>query len=148
MASVLGIGTKIASALGLASIVLEGHQLGKIASRKTSGEVSADKFIKDEIGASKSNTGSPRHAATKDFIANCDILDNLYTVGAKIGGYAKGFLSCCWNNIFTVAFGMLGISAKSRAGKTIALIGLGTSMLYDFIVNGTNIFERKDYLEK
>lgn len=148
MASILGIGTKIASALGLASIVLEGHQMGKIASRKTSGEASADKFIKDEIGASKSNTESPKHAATKDFIAKCDILDNLYTTGSKISGYAKGFLSCCWNNIFTVAFGMLGITAKSKVTRSIALIGLGASMLYDFIVNGTNIFERKDYLEK
>lgn len=141
-------GTKIASTLGLASIVIEAHSMGKTASRKTAGQVSADKYVQDSIAASKMNTTSVKHNASKKFLEHSDMVDRIYTTGGKIGGYIKGFASCLWNNIFTVAFGTIALAAKSKTANAIALAGMGISMLYDFIVNGTNLFERKDYLDK
>ena len=50
---IYGLGTKSASALGLASIALEAHDMGKRCARRGKAQASADKFVSDNIGASK-----------------------------------------------------------------------------------------------
>ncbi len=148
MMNTLGIGTKIASALGMSAIALEAHSNGKRVSKNSGATARTDKFVRDSIGASKLEYVSSRHNATKSFIANADISDRILEFGGKIRGYVSGFGKTVWNNIFTVAFGAVGLTAKSKPAKIIALIGLGLSLGIDTILNGTNLFERKDYLDK
>lgn len=142
------VATKAASALGLASIVIEGHDMAKRTARRSGAKASADKFVRDEIGASKLNHDSAKHSNSKEFFANGDITDKFHEVFGTIGGYISGFAKCAWNNIFTVAFGAVGLIAKSKGVKSAALIGMGLSILTDTIINGTSLFERKDYLDK
>ncbi len=148
MATISGIATKAASTLGLASVVIEAHSMGKRRSKNCGAQASADKFVRDEIGASKLNYPSAKHAATKKFFADNDFTDKLYEIGGRIGGYFSGIGECIKNNIFTVGFGTMGLIAKSKTAKTIALVGMAASLIFDTIVNGTSIFERKDYLDK
>lgn len=143
----LGIGTKTASALGLASVIIEAHDMGKRGVRKGKAQASADKFVRDQIGASKLNTDSDKHNAIKEFTEHADISDKFVEFGGMAGGYLSGFAKCLKNNIFTVGFGTLCMFAKSKAIRTIALIGMGASILFDTITNATSLFERKDYLD-
>ena len=142
------IATKAASALGLASVAIEAHDMGKRAARRGGAKASADKFVRDEIGASKLNTDSLKHAQTKEFFANGDVTDKFHEFFGTMGGYVSGFTKGVWNNIFTVAFGAVGLAAKSKNVKTASLIGMGASILIDTLFNGTSLFERKDYLDK
>ena len=148
MATISGIATKTASVLGLASIAIEAHDLGKRHSRNCGARASADKFVRDEIGASKLNYPSAKHAASKKFFANCDFTDKLFEIGGRVGGYFLGIGECIKNNIFTVAFSAMGLIAKTKPTKIIALIGMAASLIFDTVLNGTSIFEKKDYLDK
>lgn len=140
--------TKIASALGLASVAIEGHDMAKRTARRSGAKASTDKFLRDEIGASKLNHESIKHSASKDFFADGNVTDKFHEVFGTIGGYISGFAKCAWNNIFTIAFGAVGLIAKSKPVKTTALLGMGLSILVDTLFNGTSLFERKDYLDK
>lgn len=146
--NLLGAGTKIASTLGIAAIALEAHDGGKRLSRKSGAQAQADKFVKDSIGASKLDYVSSRHDATKTFLANSDITDKALEIGGKIGGYFTGVAKSLWQNIFTLAFATVGLAAKSKPVRIVALAGMGLSLLTDTILHGTSLFERKDYLDK
>ncbi len=145
--TIYGFGTKTASALGLASVLVEAHDMGKRNARKGKAQASADKFVRDQIGASKLNTDSQKHNEIKEYIEHVDFTDKLSEMGGFIGGYLSGAGQCIKDNCFTVGFGALGLFAKSKAMRTIALLGMGISMLFDTITNATNLFERKDYLD-
>lgn len=142
------IGATAASILGLGSVTLEAHSRGKLEAKKGQGKASSNKYVRDAIGASKLNSPSEKHAAIKDFIANGDITDKFHEIGGTIGGYFSGIGKTLWNNIFTTAFALMTLTVKSKMAKTIGLIGMGLSILFDTIVNGTSLFERKDYLDK
>lgn len=142
-----GLGTKSASALGLASIALEAHDMGKRCARRGKAQASADKFVSDNIGASKLNTESSKHNEIKKYMEHADTTDKLSEIGGFIGGYLSGVANCLKNNCFTAGFGTIGLFAKSKAMQTIALIGMGASILFDTITNATNLFERKDYID-
>ncbi len=142
------VGAKAASALGVAAIAFEAHDIAKRNSRKSMAQASADKFVNDQINASKLNSDSARHGAIKKFLQNLDISDKFLEVGGAVGGYLSGIGKCLKNNIFTVGFGALGLLAKSRPIQAIALAGMGISILFDTIINATGIFEKSDYLDK
>lgn len=143
----LGLGTKTASALGLASVIIEAHDMGKREARKGKAQASADKFVRDEISASKLNTDSSKHNEIKKFTEHADVSDKFVEFGGLVGGYLSGIAKCVKNNCFTLGFGTMGMFAKSKAMRTIALIGMGASILFDTITNATSLFERKDYLD-
>ena len=143
----LGLGTKAASALGLASVIIEAHDMGKKSAHKGKAQASADKFVRDQIGASKLNIDSEKHNQIKEFTEHADIDDKFIEAGGFIGGYLSGFARCIKNNIMTVGFGTLGMFAKSKAMRTIALIGMGASILFDTLINATSLFEKKNYLD-
>lgn len=142
------VGTKVASALGITAIALEAHDIAKRNSKRTMSQVSADKYVSDQIGAMKLNEDSARHGAVKKFFQNLDITDRAMEVGGAVSGYLSGIGKCIKNNIFTVGFGALGLLAKSKPVQIIALAGMGISILFDTIVNATNLFEKTDYLDK
>jgi len=146
--NLFNVATKAASGLAIASVVIEGHDIGKRASKRGMAQASADKFVSDEIGASKLNCDSPKHSVIKDFIKNFDFTDRLCEIGGSIGGYFSGLGKCFKNNIFTVAFASLGLIAKSKPAKVVALAGMACSILFDTIINATSLFDRKDYLDK
>ncbi len=145
--TIYGFGTKTASALGLASVLVEAHDAGKRSARRGKSQASADKFVRDQIGASKLNTDSEKHNEIKEYIENGNITDKFSEITGYIGGYLSGAGKCIRNNCFTVGFGALGMFAKSKAVQTVALLGMGISILFDTIMNATNLFERKDYLD-
>ncbi len=142
-----GFGTKTASCLGLASVLVEAHDMGKRSAKRGKAQASADKFVRDRIGASKLNTDSEKHSEIKEAIEHGDFTDKFSEIGGFIGGYLSGAGKCIKNNLPTVGFGALGLFTKSKAMRTIALLGMGISMLLDTIMNATNLFERKDYLD-
>lgn len=146
--NLFNIGATAASVLGLGSVVLDAHSRGKLEARKGQGKATSDKYVRDAIGASKLNNVSEKDAVTKDFIANGDITDKFQEFGGMIGGYFSGVGKTIWNNIFTTAFALTVLAAKSKIVKTCGLIGMGVSILIGTIVNGTSLFERKDYLDK
>ncbi len=146
--TMFSVGTKIASTLGVASIALEAHDIAKRNSKKSMAQASADKFVSDQIGGMKLNEDSAKHGAIKKFFQNLDITDRFLEVGGAVGGYLSGAGKCLKNNIFTVGFGALGMFTKSKPVQVIALAGMGISILFDTIVNATNIFEKTDYLDK
>ncbi len=146
--TMFSVGTKVASALGVASIALEAHDIAKRNATKSRAQASADKFVNDQIGAMKLNEDSAKHGAIKKFFQNLDITDRFLEVGGAVGGYLSGIGRCVKNNIFTVGFGALGLFAKNRVLQTIALAGMGISILFDTIVNATGMFEKSDYLDK
>jgi len=146
--TMFSVGTKIASTLGIVSIALEAHDIARRNAKKSMAQASADKFVSDQINATKLNNDSAKHSAIKKFLQNADFSDRVLEVGGAVGGYLSGIGKCLKNNIFTAGFGMLGLFAKSRPMQAIALAGMGISILFDTIVNATGIFEKSDYLDK
>jgi len=145
--TIYGFGTKTASLLGIASVALEAHDMGKRSAQRGKAQASADKYVSDNIGASKLNTDSEKHNSIKKYLEHADFTDKLAEIGGFVGGYLSGVAKCLKNNCFTVGFGTIGLFAKSKAAQTIALIGMGASILFDTITNATSLFERKNYLD-
>lgn len=146
--TIYGFGTKTASVLGLASIAVEAHNMGKRSARKGMAQASADKFVSDSIGSSKLNTESEKHNEIKKYLEHADVSDRFVEIGGFAGGYLSGVSKCLKNNFLTAGFGTIGLFAKSKGMQTIALIGMGASILFDTITNATNLFEKKDYLDE
>ena len=142
------VGIKVASALAITATVLEAHDIAKRNSKRTMSQVSADKYVNDQIGSMKLNEDSAKHGAIKKFFQNLDTTDRIMEAGGAIGGYLSGAGKCIKNNILTIAFAALGLLAKSKPTQIIALAGMGISILFDTIVNATNLFEKTDYLDK
>lgn len=139
--------TRIASALATTAIVLETHDLARKHAKRGFGQASADKFVRDQIGASKINCESSRYSEIKDFIKDADISDRFVEAGGGIAGYARGAFESLKRNAPTLGFAALGLIVRSRPMMTIALAGMGISMIFDTVMNASNIFERTDYLD-
>ncbi len=142
-----------ASVLSIASSAIEAGECGLRNAKKSASRAVAIKDIKDYTGDSVLNKSSVKHNTMKEIVRRGDFFTNIHEAGGAISGFCKGVWEGMKGNWLSTGFAAMTLAAKgktntSRAVKTVGMAGMTLSMLYDFIKNGTNIFTKKDTIEK
>lgn len=137
--------------LASTAIALEANKMGVSKAIENSKNEGAKDTTRDLIGASKLNYPSPLYNEVKKGIFKFKNPNPVSDVYHGVCGYFKGFGNGLVHNIPTIGFAALTLCARgkgkaSNAFRTIGVIGLGASVIWNFIKNGTNLFEKKDYL--
>lgn len=137
-----------AAVLSLASSIIDaGKKAMKDASNCAQTAV-AIKDIKDISGDSLLNAPSEKYNTMKSFVRNADLTTGSYKVAGAVYGFVTGFAKITKNNLASISFSILTLASKNKVMKTIGVAGTGLSMAWDFIKNGTNLFTKKNSIEK
>lgn len=141
--------------LAAGAVALEANKMGTRKAAENVKTGGAKDSVRDVIGASKLNYPSPMYNEVKKGIFNFKTPNTPMNVAHGVSGYVKGFVNGVSHHLATVGFAALTLIAKgapdkkvSSAFKTIGVIGMGASVVWNFIKNGTNVFEKKNYLDK
>ena len=137
-----------ASIMSIASSAIEAGELGARNASQAARTAVAIKDIKDYTGDSMLNKSSEKHNAMKEIVRNGDFFTGFYKAGGAISGFFKGFWEGMKGNFLSTVFAAMTLAFKNRTVKTIGLIVMAGSMLYDFVKIGTNLFTTKDIIEK
>lgn len=137
-----------AAVLSLASSVMEMGAKGIKDGRANSKTELAIKNIRDLTGDSKLNKSSGKYKAMKEIVRSGDFTAPLYEAKGALTGFCSGVFQGAKNNILSMSFATMTLLSKGKVGKTIGVAGLGISMAWDFIKNGTNLFTDKSTIEK
>ena len=149
--------------IALGTVAYEAHNMG---ARKSSQNIKlggAKDTIRDTIGASKLNYPSPLYNEVKKGIFNIKTPNPAKDAINGTTGYFNGFMSGVSHNIPTIGFAALTLACKTKMKdvivngvtkqkinpaslKTIGVIGLGLSIVWNFLKYGTTMLDRKDYL--
>lgn len=150
------IAATAAAAMAGSACLYDVHKQGVRSATLTREKNYADDFIAQEIGSSKLNYPSAKHAAIKNWMLNFKFPHKFSEIVNTVGGYFKGAVKGIANNFAPLACSALTIflgANKKIASKhpnlqKYALFATGITTAWDFIKNGTNLFERTDYLKK
>lgn len=137
-----------AAVLSLASCVIESGAKGVKTAKADSKTEVAIKNIRDLTGDSKLNKSSGKYKAMKEIVRSSDFTAPIYGAKGAITGFCRGAFHGIKNNILSIPFAAMTLVCKGKIGKTIGIAGLGISMAWDFIKNGTNLFTDKSTIEK
>lgn len=137
-----------ASIMSIASSAIEAGELGARNASQAARTAVAIKDIKDYTGDSMLNKSSEKHNAMKEIVRNGDFFTGFYKAGGAISGFFKGLWDGMKGNFLSTGFAAMTLAFKNKTVKTVGLIGMAGSMLYDFVKNGTNLFTKKDIIEK
>lgn len=148
MSALLNIAAKSAAILATGATLYDVHYLGKREASVKKESNYADDYIAQNIGANKLNYPSPKNNAIKNFFMDMKIPYQPSELWDSVTGYATGALKGVAHNAATLGFAALTFCAKGNGTKKLGMLGLGVSLAYDFIKNGTNLLERTDYLRK
>lgn len=141
----------VANAAAALSLVSTGIEAGENGARKASASMRnavAIKDIKDLTGDSLLNKPSEKHNAMKNAVRELDLFTGFYKAGGAIAGFTKGAVQALKGNIPAVGFSALTLAARNRAVKTIGVAGVLATTAWDFLKNGTNLFTKKNMIEK
>ncbi|MCD8025185.1 MAG: hypothetical protein LUE64_06585 [Candidatus Gastranaerophilales bacterium] len=140
----------VANTAAIASIIsigLEAGQMGARTASKSAKTAGAVKDIRDYTADSKLNKSSEKYNAMKEFTREHDFTYGLYKAGGAVTGFAKGVSKGLKGNIPTLGFSALTLLSKNKTIKTASIVGMGVSLAWDFIRNGTSLFRKKDQIE-
>lgn len=137
------------AALALTSTAIEAGRKGFKKASAGAQTAVAVKDIRDYTGDSKLNVSSDKHNAMKEMVRNSNLTTGLHGIKGAVCGFCKGMYEGIRNNIVSTSFAILTLaSKKNNVLRTIGVIGCGISTAWDFISNGTNLFTKKDTIEK
>ena len=146
--------------LSLASSAIEAGKKGFKKADSCAKTSVAVKDIQDYTGDSLLNKPSEKYNAMKEIVRNNDVSSGWQAIKGGVLGFVKGAFNVVKDNIVSVGFAILTLAANgknpdtgkitklSKGIKTVGVIGCGASMAWDFIKNGTNLFTKKDVIEK
>ena len=139
-----------AAILSLTSTGIEAGKKGVKDAKYSAQTKVAISDIRNVTGDSMLNTESEKHKAMKESMRNLDLWTKTRKVIGATTGFVSGASKIIKNNIPQIGFSALTLAAgnKHTKLKTIGVIGIGISTLYDFLKNGTNLFTKKDMIEK
>ncbi len=152
--------TNASALIAATTVAYEAHKMGGRKSIEQAKLGGAKDTIKETIGISKLNYPSPLYNETKKGIFKGTMMNPFMDVFHSASGYIQGFSNGIVQNIATIGFAALTLASKSeivkKVGgsdvikksplKMIGAIGMGASILWNFLQNGTTLFEKKDYL--
>ncbi len=137
-----------AALLSLASSAIDAGQKGKSKASKNARCEVAIKDIKTYEGDSTLNYSSQKHNEMKKMVSNSDFLTGFYKAKGAISGFFGGATESAAKNLPSIGFAAFTLGTKNKTLKTIGLTGTLLSMVIDFIKNGTNLFAKKNVIEK
>lgn len=137
-----------AAILAIGSNAIEAGEVGARRASKGAQTAVAVKDIKDYTGDSLLNKSSEKHNAMKEMVRKSDFLTGFHKIGGGITGFASGIVEGMKGNWLSTGFAALTLAIRNRTAKTIGVVGTGVSMLWDFLKNGTNLFTKRNLIEK
>ena len=137
-----------AAILAIGSNAIEAGELGTRRASKSADTAVAVNDIKNYTGDTVLNKSSEKHNAMKQMVRKADTLTGFHKIKGGTLGFVSGIVEGMKGNWLSTGFAALTLISKNKTVKTVGLIGTGASMLWDFIKNGTNLFARKNTLEK
>ena len=143
------VASNVMAVLSLSSTAIEAGKRGFKKASAGAQTAVAIKDIQNYTGDSRLNVSSEKHNAMKEMVRGTDIAVGIQGVKGAIGGFCKGMYEGVRDNIVSTGFAILTLaSKKNNVLRTIGVIGCGVSTAWDFISNGTNLFTKKDIIEK
>lgn len=138
--------TNLAAGLATASVVYDAHKIGKNYSNANLIRGGGDDLVADLMGAQRLNYPSEKYNKIKQETFKYKLGYGVKDVFHKGSGYLQGVgigLAHNWN---TLGCALITFLAKKKPLKVAGAIGVGLSVAWNFIKNGTNFLEHKDYL--
>lgn len=158
--------------IALGTVAYEAHKMGARKSSQNMKLGGAKDTIRDTIGASKLNYPSPLYGEVKKGIFGMKTPNPAKDAVHGASGYFNGFMSGVGYNIPTIGFAALTLACKTKMKdvpvtkivkgvsttvmkqkinlaslKTVGVIGLGLSVVWNFLKHGTNLLEQRNYLD-
>lgn len=145
---VFNVLANIASVATIASVAIDAGQRGFKNGSKSAQNAVAIKDIKDYTGDSVLNKPSEKHNSMKAMVRESDFFTGFYKAGGAVSGFIKGAGESLKGTLPMLGFSALTLASKNKTAKTVGLVGMGVSHVWDFLKNGTNLFTKKDIIEK
>ncbi len=159
--SLLNVGSKLAAGLATTVALYDVNGLGVRGANIKRESNYADDYIANTIGANQLNYPSEKNNAIKKWMHDLKFPYQISEFFDTVTGYVEGAVKGIAYNLPTLGFSTLLLLSKNDGAKNIGklpikhntlkklgVVGLGISMAYDFIVNGTNLTNKTDDLRK
>ena len=127
-------------------VALEANSMGVRKAEENTKREGAKDTIRDYTGTMKLNYPSVMHNETKKEIFRLKTPLFIKDVIHGTAGYFKGFFRGIMNNLLTtaLAIGTIALPKEMKRTKAAGAIALGASVIWNFLKNGTNLFEKKN----
>lgn len=152
---------KIAGSLSVISSLKDIHETALIYSQQEYQKEAGNETVAISIGNQKADFVSFKDARRKNWVSRQSIFSGFTPAMASIKGYCKGAfqgISRYFPKFVLAALSIIpsskvkpdakGLRAKSKELSYISAIALALYEAYDFLKNGTELFERRNYLER
>jgi len=143
---------KIAGCASILSSLDDIHKTAMIYSRQEYKKAMGDKVVACSIGNQKADYVSFKDAERKNWTNRKNFFSGLYEISASIKGYLKGALQGAARYFPKFILSILAIipskTSKVKNLSYISAAALAGLELWDYIKNGTGVFEEKNYLTR
>lgn len=137
-----------AAVLSLTSSAFEAGEAGMRNASQNAKAAVAINDIKNYTGDSLLNKSSEKHNEMKKIVRSGDLTTWFHKSSGAVSGFIKGAAQGLRGNLPSVGFSALTIAAKNKTLKTIGVVGVGITTAWDFLKNGTNLFTKRNTIEK
>lgn len=139
--------TNLAAGLATTSVLYEAHQIGKNYANANLIKGAGNDLVSDVMGYQRLNYPSEKYNKVKTETFKFKMGLGYKDIFHKGSGYLQGVgvgLAHNWN---TLGCALVTFLAKRKPLKIAGAIGVGLSIAWNFIKNGTNLLEKTDYLK-
>lgn len=140
-----------ANAAAIFSLVSVGVDASKTALKQASHSSKTEvaiNDIKNYSGDSILSKPSEKYNSMKKMVRELDITTGFHKAKGAISGFASGFAKGMKDTLPIVGFSFLTLASKNKTVKTVGVAGMGISTVWDFLKNGTNLFSKRNLIEK
>ena len=141
---------KIAGAASLITAINDIHKTGVIYSKQEKNKTMGNNVLSSSIGNQKADYVSFKDAKRKNWTENRMFFSGIKEDFASAKGYLKGSKEGTLRYIPKLLF-IAGAIIPNVKGKTISYLSTAALAVYeiwDYLRNGTGLFEKNDYLNR
>lgn len=156
---------KIAGSLSVLSTIKDIHNTAMIYSTQEYRKAASNETLSISIGNQKANYISQKDAKRKNWVNERQMFSGVAQATASLKGYLKGMMQGITRYIPKFGLAALSIIPSGKVNKNakglfkifktkgkeisyISAIALAGYEIFDFISNGTELFEKRNYLER
>ena len=140
---------KIAGSVSILSSLNDIHKTAMIYSGQERKKAMGDTVVACSIGNQKANNVSYKDAQRKNWINSKNFFSGTCEIAASAKGYFKGAAQGIARYLPKLALALAAIiPSKSKILAYTSTILLAGAEIWDFLVNGTGLFEEKNYLKR
>ena len=141
---------KIAGATSIITSLGDIHKTALLYSKQEKNKATGNYILASSIANQKADFVSFKDAQRKNWISGQHLFVSIDEIFASAKGYFKGVIQGIERYLPKFALAILAIIPKDKGKKLsyISTIALAGVEIWDFLKNGTGLFEKGDYLKR